>query len=380
MHIGLISAAFPPDLDGIGDYTWWLAKTLVEQGCRVTVFTRGGNCSEVPGGLVNGFYDPARPRSFGDLVQLLEDGEAPDWVVLQYNPFSWGARGFCPEVARTWSRLRSDKGEDRVRLAVMFHETMVPRWPWKFTVMRTWQSRFFQQVCTASDRIFVSSGRWLTQVTATQAKGRASILPVGSNIPVSPISREEARDRWQISQGTMVAGIFGGAHGSRRIDWIAEAAKRYLAQAGERELLVLHVGPDEAAIGRVLEGIPFRSLGVRSPDQVAEALRAMDCLMSPFVDGISARRTSAIAPLLNGVPVATTVRGWSDAVFRTADERALLLSQAQDGEGFARDFLAWLPGVGAAGGEAAQAFALREFSWEGICRTLLMELESTNFK
>ena len=73
MHIGLISAAFPPDLDGIGDYTWWMAKTLVELGHRVTVFTRIGDVKALPGAaIIVPFYDPARPESFGELASVLE--------------------------------------------------------------------------------------------------------------------------------------------------------------------------------------------------------------------------------------------------------------------------------------------------------------------
>lgn len=68
---GLIRAAFPPDLDGIGDYTGWMAKTLAEPGHRVTVFTRIGEVRAVPGfAIFVPFYDPARPESFGELVAL----------------------------------------------------------------------------------------------------------------------------------------------------------------------------------------------------------------------------------------------------------------------------------------------------------------------
>ena len=37
--ITLSSAAYPPDLDGIGDYTWWLAGALAkETGESFTIY------------------------------------------------------------------------------------------------------------------------------------------------------------------------------------------------------------------------------------------------------------------------------------------------------------------------------------------------------
>jgi hypothetical protein len=42
-QITFSSAAYPPDLDGIGDYTWWLAGALVkETGKEMRVITRKG--------------------------------------------------------------------------------------------------------------------------------------------------------------------------------------------------------------------------------------------------------------------------------------------------------------------------------------------------
>ena len=42
LRIGLLSAAFPPDFDGIGDYTYWLANALAQSGIETSVWTSIG--------------------------------------------------------------------------------------------------------------------------------------------------------------------------------------------------------------------------------------------------------------------------------------------------------------------------------------------------
>ena len=140
MKVGLISSAYPPDVDGIGDYTWWMAKTLAlhrEVEAPVVMATRADNdYKALPGIEILPFFNATQPKTFSELPKTLE-GRRLDWLVLQYNPFGWGKRGFCPRVPATLHKLR--RQEQAPRLAVMFHETTVPLWPWKFTVMFMWQ-------------------------------------------------------------------------------------------------------------------------------------------------------------------------------------------------------------------------------------------------
>ena len=99
MRIGLLSAAFPPDKDGIGDYTFRLARELSGGGNKVTVLTSIGNERlECPGVDVVPFYDPARPASIRGLAERLSKHAPLEWLVVQYNPFGFGPRGFCPSL------------------------------------------------------------------------------------------------------------------------------------------------------------------------------------------------------------------------------------------------------------------------------------------
>ena len=310
MNIALLSGAFPPDLDGIGDYTWWLSKTLVEQGHAVTVFTsRGPEREPAPGVDVHPFFDPLDSRTLAPLPKLLEGGGF-DWLIVQYNPFSFGKRGYCPGLIKALNTMKRRSGCPKI--AIMFHETMVPRWPWRFAVMRMWQYRQFKQLCRLCDQAFASTERYLKQVKLIGSAVPAKQLAVGSNVPTSKLSKAKARKRLDIPEEAIVLGVFGSAHMSRLIDWIGRAVRA--AYEADNRVKVLYVGADGGKFEPQFPKMPFRDMGALPMDEVSASLRAMDLLIAPFIDGASTRRGSLIAGLMNGITVLSTRTDWTEAV------------------------------------------------------------------
>jgi len=133
MKLSILFPAFPPALDGIGDYTARLAATLVDR-CDVTVITSQQDAEPVP-------HVPLRRIPYLDTSAgriALEDtvaADAPDWLLIQFNQFSYGTYGFNPLFPLTIRRLR--RRYPSLRIAVMFHEDFVPVISWKFAVMTT---------------------------------------------------------------------------------------------------------------------------------------------------------------------------------------------------------------------------------------------------
>ena len=75
LRIGLLSAAFPPDFDGIGDYTYWLAGALARRAVQTSVWTSTGKNRASPEGVeVHPFFQLDRPKSVELLPELLERG------------------------------------------------------------------------------------------------------------------------------------------------------------------------------------------------------------------------------------------------------------------------------------------------------------------
>lgn len=377
MRIGLVTAAYPPDLDGIGDYTWWMAKTMVEQGHEVTILTRHGAVTEISGVTVIGFYDSNRPESVSDLAAALDSrprNRRLDWLVLQYNPFSWGRRGFCPAVPLALSSIL--RKPEHPRIAVMLHETTVPAWPWKFAIMRIWQRIFLKSVCRVAHHVFISTVRWMPEIRPFVLPDSVSVLPVGANIPRSTLDHQTAKARLSLEAESLVIGIFGGAHVSRRLDWIAETATAISAEYPKSQ--VVHVGPDGVELRKIFGDQAVRYEGILEADKVADRLRAMDLLLSPFIDGVSTRRGSVMAALANGVPVATTKREWTDEVFSNAPIGCVLLSKAKTAKEFANEVVDWTKSLRPDLGASIEAFSEHYFGWAAIAESMTHQLAAVD--
>src|SRR5580704_2955425 len=129
MRLALLCGGFAPSIDGIGDYSWCLSRSLASQGHQVTVFTSyGPKVDPGQGVCIIPCFDPNRPATIRTFPEVLKGEPAFDWLIVQYNPFSFGPRGLNPWLIPALVCIKR-----ATRLAVMFHETCVPCWPWKFT-------------------------------------------------------------------------------------------------------------------------------------------------------------------------------------------------------------------------------------------------------
>lgn len=311
VKIAMLCGGFPPDFDAIGEYTEHLSKALAQKNHPVTVFTTQRPPALTSEGVeVVGVFDPANPASLQNLVAALSpaaEAAAFDWLVVQYNPFAFGRRGYCPQLAETLAQI---KRLGQTRVAIVFHETCVPKWPLRLFIMWTWQHSLFASVCRTADRIFVSTERWTPQVHWVRPRATCIHLPVGSNIPASELTQSQAREQLGIEPEARVLGVFGNAHPSRLLDWIGDAARA--TQQVVPQFRVLYVGKDGAVFRKACAGVNFDDRGLLDGAGVSNCLAAMEALGSPFIDGISTRRGSAIASLQQGCPVLTTRRKWSD--------------------------------------------------------------------
>lgn len=331
MRIALLSGAFPPQFDGIGDYSWWISQTLTEQGHEVTVLTSFAPVRQQPDGVeVLACFDASRSETISGALQGLEMKSRFDWLIVQYNPFCFGRRGFAPWLVPA---LR----KSGIPIAVMFHETFaVPLWPWQQIVMRIWQYPQFAFLARTGLCNFVSTERWLTQVRRW-AKGPSELLPVGSNLPLCNLTKREARERLGLSQNALILGVFGFAHQSKRTRWIAAAAKKIHARLPQTEMLC--IGQIGQSVQEACAGTPVHAHGSLPGPEASLRLRAMDLFLAPLSDGISGRRGSVVAALQHGLPICSTVRNYTDAFLKDFVSPAFSLVPHDDLDRFCEEAL-----------------------------------------
>jgi glycosyltransferase involved in cell wall biosynthesis len=320
MHIALLFPTLPPALDGIGDYTVRLATTLAPEH-TVSVWTTDVKATPIPNVTVRrgvSFKTRTGATSMAAAARL----DTPDWVVLQYNPFSYGPRGLNLSLAPALRQVKS--ASPRTRVAVMVHEPFVPVISWRWAILTTWQRWQLWHLGRVADVLFFSIAPWADRFQSWFPRTPVQHLPVGSNIPRTPASRMHVRERCGLPPEAMVLGIFGTAHHSRRLPYIARAA-RAATHAGHRPH-VLYVGPHGEAVRRHLGAVPVHDAGRLAAPDVSRHFAAMDVYLSPFEEGVSSRRGSFLAGIQHGVATATTQGAHTDAFMRDAHGSAFVLT------------------------------------------------------
>ncbi len=377
----MVSAAMPPALDGIGDYSGQLAAELAGGGHGVeslTVLTGHASAAKadpIPNVSICGAFDPDRPATVDQLVNTIVT-DHPDWVVLQYNPFSFGRRGLNLHLPRAMAMVRQRSPDTRV--AVMFHETYVPVKHWRFAVMTTWQRLQFWQLGRTADVLFFSIQKWADGHRWLFPGKPIHHLPVGSNIPRVAIDRAATRARLGIDVDEVVLGVFGNAHVSRPFTTVAASAAALL-RAGRRPQ-VLYIGSDGAAVRAALDAngprIAAITDGPLPAEEVSRRLSAVDLALSTYTDGVSTRRGAMMAALQHGLAVVGTHGINTDPELLAAQGAAITLTPAGEDAAFAS-------AVVRLSGDSAERERLavgglilfeNRYTWSAIARLMMSKL------
>lgn len=331
MTIDVIVTTLPPVLDGIGDYTANMV-TRLSPSTPIRILTNIGQTPDaLPGIPILPVFDIAQTRSVLNIADVVAK-HSPDWVLLQYNPFSYGKWGFNPYLSRSLRAIRRKCPDTRV--AIMVHETFVPFDSVKTAIMLTWQRWQMGEIARAADILFCSCESWTDQVRSIVRDKPVVTLPVGSNIGVAPISRPEARRRLKIQDDNFVLGVFGVAHLSRMPERVSAAAEAVRAQG--LNPVLLYLGPDKEFMASRLGSIPVIADGALPPDEISRRFAAMDLYLAPYSDGVSCRRTAFMTGLQHGIATVGTHGIHTDRMLRAASGRAFLLAEAGNADEFLR--------------------------------------------
>jgi glycosyltransferase involved in cell wall biosynthesis len=186
LKILLITNNFPPDFDGIGDYTFHLANEYKKKGDKVIIATRQSGQ-----GFDNFEIWKIDDWNFLGIKKLLEiiRNEKPDWVSLQYVPYGYSRIGI-PLLLIWFSFILKIR---KVKLITTFHEVYVR---FNFSKLSYIIQGIGQRITTSSIALF-SSGivtsidRYQKQLARWNL--HTQLVPVGSNIIPYTINAEELK-------------------------------------------------------------------------------------------------------------------------------------------------------------------------------------------
>jgi len=323
MKIQIISAALPPKLDGIGDYTARVGGGLAEMNA-VTLITSSDEATDTVSGCdIKQLFDIADRKSIRNILPFIEQSR-PDWILLQYQPFSYGRMGLNLALPRIMQQVK--KISPGTKILLMAHEPFVQILDLKHALMTIWQRWQLRSLGKSADVIAFPIEVWARKFSAWFPAKPVVHLPVPSNISVHQGDRDRLRRQMDISQDTIVLGMFGQAHVSYLMDWIKPTAVAVATRGIKTK--VLYIGPQPDRVRDALANVPLVTTGALCAEDVSRQLACIDIFLAPFVDGISTRRSSVMAALHHGLPVAGTTGYNTDRVLSDNNGRGLSLTDA----------------------------------------------------
>ncbi len=360
MRIALLARESSASVDAIHDHTVRLADALRGAGADVDLRLRRPDGSWADGTGVT-------HRRLGDGL----DGY--DVVLLQYNPFLYGRRGFAPWLPVALWRLRAARS--RPRVALLIHETAMPLHSARWALMGLWQRAQLRALRPAADVTFASIDRWAEDLGRLRPKRPTVHLPVGSNLPDMRSAREPRRAALGVDSETLVVATLTTGHPWQLLD-LAAAALRRLAEADGRRLVLLALGAGAGEPPGLPPPVEVVRPGPVPADELAASLAAADLFLAPFKDGVSTKRGSLMAALQHGLAIVGTCGESTDASL--AASGALVLVPCEPSL-FAKAALevGTDPDRRRALGVAARRLYATEFDWPVLARRILAHVGDT---
>jgi glycosyltransferase involved in cell wall biosynthesis len=303
----IVSGEYPPQTGGVSDYSRRVALALARCGDRVQIWAPqfDGAESNDCGVEVNRLPGRFGPRALSILSRALERG-GNQRILVQYVPHAFGYKAMNLLFA-AW--LYSQR---RRNIDVMFHEVAYPfGGPWRHNILATVNRLMAAIVARSASRIFLSTASWEPIVRRLAPSSRPiTVIPVPSNVPVvNDVSASAAIRLGMIGSHGTIVGHFGTYQGG--IARALEVALPRILNSNENASALL-LGSNSERFGSVLArtnpSIANRicATGVLSAHDTSIRISACDLMIQPYPDGISTRRTSAMAALSHGRALLTT--------------------------------------------------------------------------
>jgi glycosyltransferase involved in cell wall biosynthesis len=334
-HWTILTCEYPPDCGGVGDYTAQVADALAAAGDTVTVVCpRGFGARTSTAGsaidvvVLEDVYGRAGRRAI-DARLNRDDAANASTILVQYVPTGFGLRGANVPFCR-WLLSRARHHENDVR--VMFHEPYYEfTWsPMRQNALAAAERLMARTLLRAASHVYVSTDAWRRYLAPHAPAGAGDAfetLPIPSAIPrCADATAIAGRRRQLLGSSTQLVGHFG-TFGAHVAPMIAEALTSMLGRRGDLSAVCTGAGSD-GFVDRLVDDHPrlqgrLHGTGRVTPADAAVTLAACDVLVQPYPDGVTTRRTSTMAGLINALPVVTTAGHLTEPIWAETGAVAL---------------------------------------------------------
>jgi glycosyltransferase involved in cell wall biosynthesis len=323
MTVVFITQNHPPTFCGIGDYTANLAEAFQNLGIETHIIC---NADQKAGFLTQVKVYPIVENwytsGFKTVMQQLELIK-PDWVIMQYVPHGFHAKGL-PLMLPYLYDMMSQKG---YRVFTFFHEfytRMAQTWALKFLGVA--QEYLAKQIANKSDKAAANIDLYTEKLNKLIKSDKIGLIPIGSNIlpfTVPPSVKTALKAELNIPIDAPIIATFG----NRNItDYLVEFDKLV---AEIPNLVWLICGKTATPLETLASRSYIRYAGAMSAEDIYTHLQLADVYFSPDLvyptgEGGSSNKSTALACGLSlGVPV-VGIKGDMNNALLKHDENIIL--------------------------------------------------------
>lgn len=337
----IITGEYPPAIGGVSDYSQLVAEGLAAAGDEVHVWCPPGPGATPSNGVtVHPALGTISRSDLRGVDRLLDRFSGPRRLLVQWVPHGFGYRsmnlGFC-----LWLRQRAHAGD---RVEIMVHEPYLAfgegaiRWTAAAAVHRVMTTI----LARAAARIWIAIPAWERRWRPyTLGKNVPFVwLPIPTSLPTP--NRDDVRrvrERYGLPGGAIVGHL--GSYGGETTRMLSASIPAILERSTDTVAVLIGKNGRESCdqIARSRRDLAARvqATGALSSEELAQHVSACDVLVQPYPDGISSRRTSAIAGIALGVPVVTTTGHLTESFW--ADTESVSLTPAGEARQLASEAL-----------------------------------------
>ncbi|WP_072530984.1 glycosyltransferase family 4 protein [Bacteroides ilei] len=302
MRILFITKLLPPLVDGVGDYTFNLAKQFVRNGHEVYIICKDNPKinSEVSGMTILPIIKKWNFDCYKPIIRLIKEKKI-DIVSLQYVPHGFQTKGLPFPLIKLTNKIK----KHNVKLFTFCHEVSVEKE--KGNIKRTLLSWLMQHI---SKRIIENSDYVATSIEyyrnmifkLVPNKKNIPLIPIASNIPEVQISEDElcSFKKDIAANDETIISFFGVRNIQTSIDAINE-----LIDEGYK-LKVLIIGKTSNNFPKNLPNDTIKT-GILNMEDIDKYFKITDIFILPqdSIYGCSFKSGSFSAALRNKLPIIT---------------------------------------------------------------------------
>lgn len=308
MKILFISPFVPPSVDGVGEYTVHLARSLREKGVDARIITRH---DQIP--QQDWIYPVLRKNQAIAILKCLnEKSWMPDWISLQYVPQLYGKYGLSFSLKHWVSQLRSTLD---CKSSITFHEHGTDRKEgFKNKIFGFFLRRQTKFLLDHADHAVTTCKRYQEALLSFKPSFPIKTIPVGAGILPGQGDQgqiENLRLKYDL-KNKKVLGIFGRISSFRPFDLVIPILKKLRDGNIPAKLLIL--GAADASAPQLwehfLENLKRENLldsliapGKMDAREISLHFNLIDLYIFPQEDGISTRNTTVFSALAHGLKV-----------------------------------------------------------------------------